>query len=335
MPLPEQIRKQIEAADQTVAELTKPVDTGTPSDQPPAQGDPAVPTGEVVPFTPKAPEEKTWEERFKALQGIFDAKLPQLQNELKTSQAVSDQQRQMILALQGQLQQLQQAPPAPRQAAPTPVLTEDELKDYTPEFFAMMARWLEPQLNPIKHAIVELQRSIAPAVQQLSSQVQTVAHSQALTREEKFFQEVQGAVPNWEQLNVDPHFLAWLGVVDSMTGISRHAYLSDARSTLDAGRVVAIFRAYLHEAGGGTTHAGTSAAQVQPQSELEKHVTVESTKRPAPPSGGQDTRTFTQKDLDKLYADWRHGAYKGREAEFQTKERELLEAINSGRYAKR
>lgn len=335
MPLPEQVRKQIEAADQTVAELNKPADAGTPTDPQPPQGDPQPPTGEVVPFTPKVPEEKTWEERFKALQGIFDAKLPQLQNELKTSQAVSDQQRQMIIALQGQIQQLQQAPQPAKSAAPASVLTEDELKDYTPEFFSMMARWLEPQLNPIKHAITELQRNIAPMVQQLSSQVQTVAHSQALTREEKFFQDVQAAVPNWEQVNVDPRFLAWLGVVDSMTGISRHAYLSDARTNLDAGRVVAIFRAYAHEAGGGTTQAGTSAAQVQPQSELEKQVTVESTRRPSPPTGGQDTRTYTQKDLDKLYADWRRGVYKGKEAEFQTKERELLEAINSGRYATR
>jgi len=335
MPLPEQVRKQIEAADQTVAELAKPVDAGTPSDQSPPQGEPPAPTGEVVPFTPKAPEEKTWEERFKALQGIFDAKLPQLQNELKTSQAVSDQQRQMIMALQNQVQQLQQAPQPSKPAAPASALTEDELTDYTPEFFSMMQRWLEPQLNPIKHAIVELQRSIAPAVQQLTSQVQTVAQTQALTREDKFFQDVSNAVPNWEQLNVDPKFLEWLGVVDSMTGISRHAYLSDARANLDAGRVVAIFKAYQPGVGGSTTQAGASAAQVHPQSELEKQVTVESNRRPTPPAGGQETKTYSQKDLDKLYADWRRGLYKGKEAEFQTKERELLEAINSGRYAKR
>lgn len=340
MPLPEQVRKQVEAADHAIAELSKPGEGGTPTDQPPVAEKPVAPpvSGEVVPFSakPKGSEEAPWEERFKALQGLFDAKMPQLQGELKNAQLLSDQQRQMIMALQGQIQQLQQnVQPSRAAAPPASVLTEEELKDYTPEFFSMMQRWLEPQLGPIRHAIVELQRNVPQAVQQLSSQVQTVAHTQALTQEDKFFQAVDAAVPNWKQLNTDQGFLQWLGVVDSMTGISRHAYLSDARANLDAGRAIAIFQAYVQETGGSVTPTGTSAAQVQSHSELERQVTVESTKRSSAPSSGQETRTFSQKDLDKLYADYRRGLYKGKEAEFQVKERELLEAINSGRYVKR
>lgn len=324
MPLPEQLRKQVEHADQVVAELTKPADDGTPPVATPDPESVTPPSGEVIQLKPEE-DEKTWQERYKALQGIFDAKMPQLQAELRNSQALQDQQRQMIITLQGQLQQVQQTLPKQQDAA-SPVLTEDELRDYTPEFFSMMQRWLEPQLGPIKHAIVEMQRNMAPAVQQLSSQVQTVAHTQAVTREEKFFAELTKAVPNWERLNTDSRFIEWLGVVDPMTGISRHAYLNDARSNLDSGRASAIFSSFAREMGGATQSSSTS--------DLEKQVTVESSKRGAPPSGEAATKTYTAKDLEKLYGDWRRGVFKGREAEFHAKEQELLGAINAGKYVR-
>lgn len=327
MPLPEQVRKQVEQADQVVAEMK--AAPGTPTEEPPIQGAQGTPqaSAEVVQLKP-AGEEEPWEARYKALQGIFDTKLPQMQGELKNARQLLDQQRQMIIALQGQLQQ---TPPAAQPPVPSSVLTETEIKDYTPEFFSMMQRWLAPQVDPIRSAIVELQRSIPQAVQQLSSQVQNVTNVQALTREEKFFKEVGDAVPAWEQLNTDQRFLEWLGVVDELTGITRHAYLSDARANLDARRAIAVFSAFLRESGVAPS-AGAPAQKAV--SDLDRQVTMESTKRSAAPNGAATAKTYSPKDLTALYDAYRRGAYKGRDAEFQAEEQKLLLAINEGRYSR-
>lgn len=351
MPLPEQVQRQVDEAEQRMTQLTgvgsdadetenasavsdAPVGDTPPADNVvslPTQGAPTdQPTPSQGSSTPAAGDTQYQEllQRYRSLQGMFnslDAKYRETSGHLD--------------GMRSALSTLQSRQPAVEPINATTGVSAKEQTDYTPEFFDMLSRWLDGQLGVLVNRVTSLEQHIvqrvAPTINALSTSMGTVAQQQTQTAEQRFFDALSAQIPNWERVN-QPDGLQWLKEVDPMTGVSRQAYLDDARAKLDVARTMNIIRAFLASVNAGTSEhqlPAASASGTAHKRELERQVTPSTGRRTGPNTAQTaQERTYTKADLDKLYTDYRRGTYKGREAEFRKLEEELLAAINSGRF---
>lgn len=331
--LPEQVRKQVEQADEIVrqlslvpssdAEVTAPEVTpaDTPQDVEPVTAAPVASTTPAQLEMDLEPSADEWETKYKVLQGKYNAEVPRLQGQLRDFQTHVDR-------LQGAMSVLQNAP-APAAVAPavpktTSKLKPEEVEEYGADFIDMIERAALQRVTP---QMEEMQNTIKNLVGQLSGQVSNVAQKQHQTDEQRFFARVGEGVPNWQEINVTPEWLSYLNEPDPMTGITRQVYLDDARRSLDVGRVVNIFKAFT----GNTTVSEPDTTSAPKRSDaLAKQVQPGRTKAAAPASLAP-AGPVSRNDITKLYDDHRKGVYKGKEDEFRRKEIALLDAINSGR----
>ena len=341
--LPEQIRKQVEQADEMVKQLSlvpaTPVEDSVPEVTPVEDSAPEVTPVEIPQFvapieaepvasaTPAQlemdlePHADEWETKYKVLQGKYNAEVPRLQTQLREFQTHIDR-------LQGAMTVLQRsAAPAPAAAAPVKASSNvkpEEVEEYGADFIDMIER---AALQRVAPQIDEMQNTIKNLMGQLSGQVSNVAQKQHQTDEQRFFAKVGEGVPNWQSINVTPEWLSYLSEPDPMTGITRQVYLDDARRSLDVGRVVNIFKSFT----GNTTVSEPEPNSAPKRSDaLAKQVQPGRTKAAVPVSGAP-AGPVSRGDITKLYDDHRKGLYKGKEDEFRRKEIALLDAINDGR----
>jgi hypothetical protein len=76
----------------------------------------------------------------------------------------------------------------------------------------------------------QMQGTVVPQVHQLSQ-------NHAVSKEQRFWADLQTAVPDWQEINTSREFQSWLLEVDPLTGIPRQTYLDDAQRNMDARRV--------------------------------------------------------------------------------------------------
>jgi len=333
--LPEQIRQQVAQADEMVRQLSlvpsTPVEDAevispevTPSEIPQSVApDQAEPVASATPAQLEMdlePADSEWETKYKVLQGKYNAEVPRLQGNLRDLQTHVDR-------LQGAMSVLQTAPAqqeAPAAKKPVSNVKPEEVEEYGADFIDMIER---AALQRVAPQMAEMQNTIQNLMGQLSGQVNNVVQKQNVTDEQRFFARVGDAVPNWREINVTPEWLSYLNEPDPMTGITRQVYLDDARHSMDAGRVVNIFKAFT---GNTTVSEPAPNSAPKPSDALARQVQPGRAKA-ATPASASPTGPVSRGDITKLYDDYRKGAFKGKEDEFRRKEIALLDAINSGR----
>jgi DNA repair exonuclease SbcCD ATPase subunit len=246
MALPESIQKQIEEANEIerqIAEMTASLDGESPMqveqapvvmadiEEPAApelvadQASPEpTPVEEVVQVDPN---DETWEHKYRSAQGRYNAEVPRLHKQIKE--------------LSGEVAQLQQrldqitATPAQPEISPV-----DELRaKYGEAYGDDLAKDTEALARAI--ATKELEKA-AKRVEELERQMQ---ETQASGAQAQFFSTLAARVPNWQDVNAEQGWLAWLGEFDPLVGATRQDVLDYAQSQADADRVAAIFETYL------------------------------------------------------------------------------------------
>lgn len=207
-----------------------------PAAQPPAQPQytlPQPPSAAVQ----QAPEDSQWEQRYRTLQGKYDAENRMMREIMATQQQTMDklvEQRQSSLATPA---------PAPQQTPEEYLkslgVTDKELEDYG-EVLPIMVKMAQ---NMIKPTAAKLERELERTRQAAG----TVAKAQVKSGQEHLFATMDQRVPQWKQINEDENFLAWLDRVDIIYGTSRRDILKTAFENLDTARVVAIFETFVQE----------------------------------------------------------------------------------------
>ena len=337
--LPEQVRKQVEQANEIAARLSLVpasevedavvVESETPAETPQEPVVASTTVSEPVQTElDLEPPHDEWETKYKVLQGKYNAEVPRLQTQLREMQTHIDR-------MQGAMAVLQSAPQAKPEVSEQSDTAKafsnvkpEEVEEYGAEFIDMIER---AALQRVAPQIEALQNTIKNMAGQLNGQVQQVAQKQMLTDEQKFFAKVGEAVPDWQEINTNPEWLEYLGEVDPMSGIIRQVLLNDARRNLDVGRVVNIFKSFT----GNTTVSEVPTQPAQTRSEALAKQVQPGRSKATPVQSGQAIASVSQNDIVKLYDDYRKGLYKGRESEFKSKEIAMLDAINAGKYAKR
>ena len=321
MALPEQIRKQSEAIDK----LYKDLNTDDTAEQ--ESGDEAVVADSVAEETTQqnpaeqrgeAPKDQTAEQRYRTLQGMYNADTGRLRAE--------NQQLQQRLGQLEQLMATMSQSPAPQINADQKFVTDQDIEEYGDSVDLMRRVTREEtlahqrEIAELKDTIRKLQASVVPRVEQ-------VAQAQAQSTEQAFWSTLNAMVPDWRDVNSDAGFHEWLLEVDPLSGMPRQTFLDNAQRNFDVQRVAQFFNAWKGMSGNQVAQTQRSASK----SELERQVVPGKGRTgAAPTSSGQD-KTYTPTDIAKFYADVRQGRFKGKEDERARLERDIFAAQREGR----
>jgi chemotaxis protein histidine kinase CheA len=343
MALPEQIRKQSEAVQELYKQLNASAEASsgeqTPAEEPPAEdveataeassADENTETKNAAPspaVEQKAGDEKVPEEtvlqKYKTLQGMYNAEVPRLHAQNKELNQRVQQMEQLLASLSAQ-----QAAAPQTLAQVEKLVTDKDVEEYG-ESLDVMRKVSREELGSVASRIAQLENMLKQIQTTVVPQVQNVAHKQAVSAEQSFWADLTKAVPNWREVNDNQDFQTWLLDVDPLTGISRQTYLEDAQRSLDANRVSNFFRTWLEISGQATVAQNNGRAAVS--SELEKQVTPGRSRNSGAPAGNK-AKVYTPSDITKFFNDVRSGKYRGREQERDRIERDIFAAQRENR----
>ena len=338
MALPEQIRKQSAAVQELYKQMNTP-EGETPEgevlpagESPPAD---APATESVAPPSPgtepttggKEVVEEPVLQKYKTLQGMYNAEVPRLHEQTRT-------QSQRIQQLEQLLASVSQQPQArPTEPAPTKIVSDADIAEYG-ESLDVMRRVNREEMAPVLQRLTAIEGFLQQVQSSMVPQLQQVQQRQAQTAEQAFWAGLSDNVTNWREINDNPDFQAWLMQVDPLTGISRQIYLEDAQRALDARRVSQFFRTWLEMNGQAAVAQPTGQRPPAPASkastELERQVAPGRSKNPGPPNSNKG-KVYTPADITKFFHDVKLGQYKGKEQERNRIERDIFAAQSENR----
>ena len=221
-------------------QIQQPAPTGVPDQQPTAQP-PAPPSAQLL-QQPSPPADAGYEQRYRTLQGKYDAEMRAMREIVQTQQVTMDK-----------LMERSQSTVAPTAPTPEPQqspedylrslgISEKELADYG-ELLPIVARLAQNMIRPTAAKLeAELNKTRQAAGQTSAALLED--RKRALFNALDNHQTIGTA---WRVLNDDTDFLAWLDQLDILSGVTRRVLLTDAFNKLDTTRVAAVFERYMQE----------------------------------------------------------------------------------------
>lgn len=321
MALPRSVQAQLDAANATLEAINaQPQDPSIelealaapetppaePAPPPPVSANPPPPS----PPPPAPPADDTvWEHKYKSLQGRFNALVPELQNQVKTLQ--SD--------LQTAIERLNAAAETKKKPEPVePTVDPADVETFGADMVDMVKRVAERMFGGVAREMQTQAADLTDRIARLEEALQGTSKAVAATAEERFYDRLAELVPEWEKINVDPAFLAWLGEDDPIHGPRQNA-LQQAHQALNVNRTAAVFKAFL-----------STVPQAPKSSAVDKQVSPQASAATTPPAP-TNKPILTQKQVTDFYASVRRGEYRSRPDEQRRIEQIINEALAEGR----
>lgn len=328
MALPAQIQKQSEEVQELYRKMQG---EDTPqaepeAEEPDAPAEPA-PAPIETPNHSADPELEALIQRYRTLQGMYNADVPRLN-------AQNKELLNRINNLENLLRSAPQPQPAPAPAQPQNVkyVTKEDEAEYGDSIEVMRKvtrEIIEPMRANYEQRISQLQGTISQ-MQSLVPKVDQIGKNQAASAEQQFWANLTYAVPQWREMNDDQDFQSWLLSQDPLTGISRQTYLEDAQRSLDVNRVAAFFVEWSNKTG--------STQQPAPQPTPRSNVAQDELSKQISPGRGRTVetkqgakKTYTNDEISKFYQDVASGAYRGRDEERARVETDIFAATRERR----
>lgn len=265
MDLPKAIQAQLDEAAEIEKQLNQPeTPPPEPTDTEPVVDPAPEPAPETAPQTEPASDpktdatEETWERRFKTLAGKYEAETPRLHQQIRDLQLQLEAQAKALIELQSR--------PAPTPEPVKPLVTTDDEESFGADLVNLMRRVASEATNTVADRMARLEAA-ASQINTLQQKVTEVSTSQAQTAEERFYAKITEAVPDWQEVDKDERWLAWLAEYDPIVGGPRQNALNAAGESLDANRVAALFNQWKAK-----FVAPQQQAVAQTQAELQRQV---------------------------------------------------------------
>lgn len=310
--VPEQVRKQREEVNSLYEELNRETEERTAAEN--AEKEDSS-TEAAVPAPPE--NDKLMEQRYRTLQGMYNAEVPRLQAH---NRDLANRVQQLEGLLSTMSQQKASTPPAQ-----VKLVTDKDVEEFGEETIDVVRRAAREEYVPALEKIAQLEQTIQQLQSNVVPQVQSVLQNQAASTDQQFWAGLQHHVPNWREVNNNPLFHKWLLEYDPLTGVKRQNILEDAQRRYDLPRVVAFFNTWIGMNGNGN-NANSSSSKLDSQ-------IAPGRSRGAGNSANtsQQNRTYTPRDIEMFFNDVRMGKYKGKEAERDRIERDIFAAQKDGR----
>jgi len=263
----------------------------------------SAPPQAAAPAQPPAPTEESFEQKYKTLQGKYNAEVVPLRRQAQESDRRLNELAQQ---LRGLTEAKTAAPTTPAPADPKDVET------FGADMLEMVSRLASSKAQEVVAEVVR-------RLDALEGKVTGVTEQTAASLEQQFYTLLGKLVPDWQAINVDDRWLSWLGQVDEVYGVPRQKALDHAFSALDAQRVSNVFKAFV----------ATLPVAPKPES-LRDQVTPEGAGTVVTPTAASKP-ILSEKAITAFYRDVSRGAYKGREAEADSIEAQINLAVAEGR----
>lgn len=245
------------------------------------------------------------EQRWKVLQGMIDKKDADLEN------------MRVLFA------QMQAAGSSSDAGAQQSLVTDEDRSNYGADYIDLISR---VATSVAQREVQNVLASMAPTMKQMESNVSDVRKSAAQLLQERFMDTLNTKVGDWEVLNTDAGFLAWLDEMDKFTGVQRIALLRDAFAKQDVERVAEFFISYKQVAG-----INNAAASAPRTAEVKRFATPSKSKASTVQSDSTTPKQWSRADISTLYDDKMRGRIS--QAAFEELERDLFKAQREGRVA--
>lgn len=309
-------------------------DTITIADPPapaPQPQPPVTPRGNEPPApqspTPQPPAPQLSEEAEREVQRVRSEEGRRRKNLENQLAAANDR----LASLEAAIAELRNAPPAQPPAPPAPppqLLTDKEREEFGAEMLDVMGRRAKETISP---ELAELRAHVALLERQITGTVQQTAQ----TARQAMLTQLDTALPEWRQINVQPEFKAWLALQDPLFGVSRQSGLLQAYERNDTARVLKFFESFVSElaAQDPAPHPAPAPAAppAPPKPGLESLAAPGRARTSAQPNAPAEKQIITTADVNAFYDAVRKGFYNGREAEKNALEQELFAAQREGR----
>lgn len=305
MPIPNAVLEAEKRATQFIEEGNK--QQPTIEQQPPAAPPPA-PAPVESPPAPTEGSAEYWKSRFHVVEGKLNTEVPRLHEQLRQTT--------------DRLQALEQAPPKPIEKPK--LVTEDEVREYTPEFVDMIERAAEQR-------VAQLLAERDARLSALETKVDTVGQTVVVTAKERYLADLdklfppqaEGQLPYWRVLNDENNqpFYDWLAEIDPISGSARMVGMRAADAALDVERVARILRAYLREHG-----AQAPLAPSTPSHPHNAQILPTPTQGSPTPTGAPSGKIWRRSEINAFYDAERRGVYRTRLDEFRRQEADIFAA---------
>lgn len=348
-PLPAAVRRAAARAEELQQQMRMEAEAEAGAEVEPEDGSTdgtAQETGQPPPQLPPPrqddPNDETWQGRYRTLQGKYDHEVPQMQMHIK-------QLENLIASMNAAPRQELQLPPA--QVPPPVEIPDEDYTTYGPDFVDSTRRWARAE---VQRDLERQQRQI-DELRQYHQQFTGDRVKDRVRAELNRDPEIGGY---WQQLDSDPGFNAWLQDFDPFSGARRLDMLREAYAGGDAVRTGRFFKAYLHEHT-DLSRMPTAASQTSPpvtprsapngmasqahaanggyygngagQVDLAAYAAPGRASNATPGPGASERRIWTNRDIQAFYEGRLKGRYRGREAEADRLERDILAAAQEGR----
>jgi len=286
MALPRQVEAQLrelEALEKQLAEGQNPAPAApnqTPAEPPqdpqpaPAEPKPVEPT--PTPTEPVVAEEK-WEQKYKTLKGMYDAEVPRLHADMRDLKAQVDNLRKAA-----ETKPAEQAKPA---------VAEKLVTDADVEAFG--SDLIEVQRKVAREVAAEFRGELDAMRAENEKLREQLTSTGTQVSEASFEQRLYRMVPDFEAVNADPKWIAWLNEVDPLLRAPRSSVAQQAFNRGDAEGVahyVAMFK--------------QTVAPVEQKAdktdELERQLQPNRGATSAPPTS-QKGKVYTNSDIEKMF----------------------------------
>ncbi|MBM9486985.1 hypothetical protein JBE38_13720 [Pseudomonas sp. ICBG1301] len=319
--LPRNVQAQIDEATAIQEALNKPAENPAPAAAPVADPEaPAVADQQPPAKTDPAPAARNdgadyWEQRFKVMQGKYNAEVPALQQE--------------VTRLTSELAKAQQPAGNAVQRAVSD-LTPEEIENYGPDLVALIQRVAGGQVAAANPAELE---TIKTELEGLKQKTQQSEQEKAAQAQEEFFRQLIQRIPDAIAINALPAFHEWLSHMDTFSGKERQQLLIEAQTANDAYRVAALFQAF-KDAQPATADGASAPAPVpeKPANTIpEEDIQPRSTRsNPAPPAEG---KWWSNEEINQFYKDVALGK-RYTKAEAAAIEQDISDAVANGRISR-
>lgn len=286
MALPKQVQDQLDALEvleKQLADSQKPAPTepdptlAEPTPEPtPAPAEPKPVEPKPEPTEPVVAEE-TWQQKYKTLKGMYDAEVPRLHSDIRE--------------LRSQVESLRKAAESKPSEPVKPATQEKLVTDADVEAFG--SDLIEVQRKVAREVAAEFRGELDAMKAENEKLREQLSATGSQVSEATFEQRLHRLVPDFEAVNADPKWIAWLQEVDPLLRGPRMTVAQEAFNKGDAAGVahyVAMFKKTLAPVEPATNKTEELERQIQPNRTTTATNAVQ-------PTG----KTLSSKDVEKMF----------------------------------
>lgn len=331
MPIPKQVQTQAEEAEALSQQLygdaaEKPVDDAPTAEvvAPEAEQATAAPVetveeevvAEKVEADKPDDEGKVWKQKYKTLQGMYDAEVPRLHQQVKDLTSKLDDLATQVKASD---KAVEEAKEQAKHEQLQNLVTDEDRQEFGDDLIAV-------QRKVAREEAAELYKQLE-AVQGENAQLrEMLEQTGSKVTQNSFEQELHRLVPDFAQVNTDPEWVKWLDEHDPLLRAPRRVVAEKSYSEGDAESVAHFVD--LFKQSQQVAEPAKQAVDKELESQIQPSKSTSSPNTPAPKG-----KTYTNDQIRAMFVKITHMTKAGKADEARKLEAEIDAAYMEGRVA--